>query len=127
MAFSPKKYRREFLGAMLIYVIVLFATRYALQSMALKGLALGAVAVLPALPALFATFIFMRHYATMDEMYKRVHLEAFASGALFIGLATFSLGFLEDAGLPRISLIWILPALIACWGLVLPILLRRYK
>ena len=95
--------------------------------MALKGLALGAVAVLPALPALFATFIFMRHYATMDEMYKRVHLEAFASGALFIGLATFSLGFLEDAGLPRISLIWILPALIACWGLVLPILLRRYK
>ena len=127
MAFNPKKYTPEFLFAMLLYVAVLVATRLVLKGAALEGFALATVALLPALPAVLATYIFMRHYATMDELYKRVHLEAFASGALFVGLASFSLGFLEDAGLPRISLIWILPALIACWGLVLPILLRRFK
>ena len=127
MAFNPKKYTREFLGAMLAYSGVLFATRWAADAFAVEGPLLIALAILPMAPALFATLVFMRHFATMDEMQKRIHVEAFSAGALLVCLVTFALGFLEDVAVPKLSMIWVLPATIAAWGVFACVLQRRYR
>lgn len=118
MAFKAKLYTRDFLAAMAAYAVVLVATRWAAGAFAVEGGALVALAILPMAPALFATFVFFRHFATMDEMFRRLHVESFAAGALFVCLGSFALGFLEDVAAPRVSLIWVLPATVAAWGVI---------
>jgi len=127
MAFKPKLYRRDFLAAMAVYVVVLLATRWAAGAFAVEGATLAFLAVLPMGPALLATFVFFRHFATMDEMYQRLHVESFAAGALLVGLATFALGFLEDVAVARLSLIWVMPAMIAAWGIIACIRQWRHR
>jgi len=63
----------------------------------------------------------------MDELQRRIHLEAlgFAFGATAI--LTFAYGFLENAGLPRLSYIWILPAMVVLWGVGAAVASWRYR
>ncbi len=126
MTFSPRKYNRDFIAATAVYAGVLLATRLLAKRYDASGLLLVILAGLPIVPAVGATLVYMRHYKTMDELQKRIQVEAFAAGALFVGLATFSLGFVEDVAAPRISLIWVLPAMIASWGFIACLLRYRY-
>ena len=127
MAFDPKRYTLEFVLSMGVYGGVLFTSRYGLGVVEGPGVARTLLAVAPMLPVALVVFILFRHVRTMDELQRRVQFEAFSIGALLVGLASFTLAFLEDAGGPRIALIWVLPAMIACWGLMIPVVLRRYR
>lgn len=88
-------------------------------------IALSLVPVLPALGMFAAIITFVR---AMDEVQQRiVHESAIVSG-LIVGFASFTWGFLEGAmALPDISMVWILPALIAVQGLAMPFVRRRYR
>lgn len=127
MAFNPQKYGRDFAASMALYASVLFASRIALRALDPEGVAQILLAAAPTAPAALTVFVVLRHFATMDEMQRRIQIEAFCAGALFTGLATFSLGFLEDAGLPRLSMIWVMPGMIAAWGVLLVIVRNRYR
>jgi hypothetical protein len=63
----------------------------------------------------------------MDELQRRLHLEAlgFAFGASAI--LTFAYGLMENAGLPRLSYIWVLPAMVLLWGLGAAVASWRYR
>ena len=76
----------------------------------------------------------LRAYLTvlgkMDELQRRIQSEAILIAAGVVGFGSFAYGFLEGAKvLPSIpgALLWILPAMIAVWGLALPYVSRRYS
>lgn len=119
---NMKPYFIEFGGSMVLYVIVLggvVATRP-------EG-GWGLLELLPTIPVLLGFWAIIRQYRRMDEFYQRIHSEAFALGALVLGLGALIWGFGENAGWPAIPTIWVGPALVGLWGACLPIVSRRYK
>lgn len=119
--FNSKAYLSELGGAMVAYIGTLFGvvgSRPHTDRMWVE--------VLPALPLLLAFFVIIRHYRRMDEFYQRVHAQAFALGAMVVGVGIMIWGFAENAGAPALSTMWVTPALLGAWGLCLPIIMRRY-
>ena len=118
-----KRYMIEFIPTMVAYLVV-FTIVVKLRP---EGGHAGLLEILPAVPLIFAFIAIIRQYGRCDEFYKRVHSEAFALGAMTVGLCVTVWGFGENAGWPVLSTMFIAPALLASWGLSLPIILRRYK
>ncbi len=118
-----KKYFLEFGGAMMTYVVTLFAVIYTRPHIG----SFQYLELLPAVPLIFGFWAIIRQYKRSDEFYQRVHSEAFALGGLTLGLFVMIWGFGENAGFPELGSIWIAPALIGLWGICIPIVMRRYK
>jgi Na+/glutamate symporter len=124
---AGRDYVVQFGGAMAAYAVVLIASIVLLQHTQLAAPIRALVAVAPAIPTIFAVFAFVRFLGRMDELQRRIHLEAlgFAFGASAI--LTFAYGLLENAGLPRLSYIWVLPAMALLWGLGAAVASWRYR
>jgi hypothetical protein len=84
-----------------------------------------AVAVLPVLPALGVPFAVVGYCKTMDELQLRKQLESLAFGFAAAAIATFTYGFLQNAGLPEVSWVWVWPVMGVCW--MLGQLLARWR
>ena len=64
----------------------------------------------------------------LDEMQRRIQLEAFALAFFATGIIGATWGFLEAAGLPRIDLgLWIWPVMAVLWAAGLLFASRRYR
>ena len=74
-----------------------------------------AVAPLPMIPAALMVVAYVRYFRTADELQQRIGLEslAFAFGGTF--LVTFTYGFFDFAGLPRISWWFVWPVMGTLW------------
>jgi hypothetical protein len=118
MAFNTKRYTRDLLAAMALYSATVVGAVYLARSIDAEGATLIAISLAPMAPALLATWVFFRHFSTMDEMFRRLHAESFAASALIVGLVTFAFGFIENDVPLRVSMTWVLPAIIGGWGLI---------
>ncbi|MEH6491882.1 hypothetical protein [Halopseudomonas sp.] len=69
----------------------------------------------------------VRQLRRMDELGQRIQLEAL--GLAFVGsaLVTFSYGFLETAGFPRLSMFYVWPLMGSLWALGCILAIRRYR
>ncbi len=85
------------------------------------------VALTPLIPATLALFTYLRFLSRMDELGRRIQLEALAFGFGAAGMLTFAYGFLENAGFPQLSYIWVFPTMIALWGIGGAIASYRYR
>jgi hypothetical protein len=124
---SSKQYLREFLIAMAAYsvvIIVSFTVIHASPSSAWWRIPL---ALVPVIPILFALRAFLRAFHRMDELQRRIHLEAFALSFGITCVVTFSYGLLGYVGLPSLNWVYILPLMTTLWGIGLAIATRRYK
>jgi hypothetical protein len=74
-----------------------------------------AVAVLPVLPALGVPFAVVRFCQAMDELRLRIQLESLSFGFALAAIGTFTYGFLQNAGLPEVSWVWVWPVMAICW------------
>jgi hypothetical protein len=124
---ANRKYTTRFTLAMIGYIVALVASLTILQSMELPGAAKIVVAVLPVVPILFGFYAFMDHIRSMDELQRKIQFEGFAFSLGMTGIITFTVGFLENAGVPTFSLIWVLPISIAMWALGSAIAAKRYE
>ena len=124
--FSGRQYLREFLSAMTLYTVVLFATIGRVAD-AEPGLIKLSLALAPVLPMLLAFWAIMRQYNRGDELHKRMAREAFAMGAMIFGWIIIIWGFAEIGGAPKTPMIFVGPLLIVLWGICTPIVIRRYK
>ncbi|HUY75181.1 MAG TPA: hypothetical protein VMV29_00305 [Ktedonobacterales bacterium] len=123
---AGRAYVIEFGGAMAAYVVVLIVAITILNAnphAAWRPL----VALAPVIPACFAVLAFVRFLRRMDELQRRIQLEAIGLSFAVSGILTFAYGFLEMTGFPHLSLIWIFPGMIMLWGLGLAIASRRYQ
>lgn len=124
---AARDYVVQFSAAMAAYVVVLIVSIITLQHVTLALPWRVLIAVAPVIPTLFALVAFLRFLGRMDELQRRIQLEALGLGFGAVGILTFAYGFLENVGLPRLSYIWIFPALIAFWGIGTGIAARRYQ
>ena len=74
-----------------------------------------AVAVTPMIPWVFIVGAYVRYYRRMDELHQRMALEAFAFAFAGTALLTFTYGFLDVAGAPRINWWFVWPVMAALW------------
>jgi len=124
-AAASRAYTREFLTAMFGYVVLLPLS--IVIGSGLDPVPRALVALVPMIPLGFALRAYLRFLGRMDELARRIQLDAlgFAFGAA--GMLTLSYGFLEGAGFPRLSYVWVFPLMIALWGIGGAIASRRYR
>ncbi len=85
------------------------------------------VAGLPVIPAALVVWLFVRAIARLDEVQKRMHMQAFGFSLGGTALLTFGYGFLEGAGLPQLSWTLVAPLIALLWGLGIGILALRQR
>ena len=86
-----------------------------------------AIAVLPVLPALGVPFAVVRFCQAMDELQRRIQLESLAFGFAAAAVATFTYGFLQNAGLPEVNWVWVWPVMAVSWIVGVLLARRRYR
>lgn len=125
-----RRYLREFLPAMLGYVLALPVSIVLLLRVDLSMAGEVIVALLPVLPMVFVVRAMLRHMQRQDELQQRIELQAVAITCAAIGMASFSLGFLQNARVlpsPPWAMLWVLPLMIGVYGVVRFLLARRYR
>ncbi len=123
---AAKAYTIEFGISMIAYALVLIVSISVLEQTTSTVLRFG-LAVVPVVPLLFALRAFLRFLSRMDELQQRIQLQAIGFAAGTTGMISITIGFLENVGVPQPSWIWILPMMIAFWGIGLAIASRRYE
>ena len=111
---GKRRYNRDVLIALLAYAVLLAASGYIVDANRDAGWRY-AVAVLPMVPAAFVAVASVRYYRTVDELQQRIALESLAFAFGGTALITFGYGFLDAAGLPRISWWWVWPVMAILW------------
>ena len=112
-----RAYRSDLLTAMVVYVVLLLASiRYGRPLD--DGVLRTAVLLSPMIGFALMIRAIARHVARIDEYQRLRLLEGVALAAAITGAVTFSYGFLETAGFPKLSMfsVWIVMG--ASWGLV---------
>lgn len=85
------------------------------------------VALLPVAPAGFVIWLSVRALARLDELQRRIQVQAFGFALVATALTTFGYGFLEGAGMPHLSWTYILPLIALLWGAGTAIFAWRYR
>ncbi len=123
---STKLYIKEFGGSMAAYSLIVPISVRLLRGH--EHTVLGyCIAFLPIIPSAFALIAFLRHFRGLDELQRRIQLEAVAFSFLATCLITLTWAFLQNAGLPRFDVSWVAPLLIFLWGIGAAIARRRYE
>ena len=121
-----RRYMIEVGLSMICYAIVLVISLKLLPT-APPGWKRVLLAAAPVIPAAFLLVSVIRLFARIDEMQRRIHLEAVALAAGVTALLALTCGFLENAGAPRLSGFWTFGSICVLWGVFGMILQRRYR
>lgn len=122
---ASTRYLIEFGGAMLAYAIVLVVALLLIEANPHAAWRIP-VAVAPVVPVCFALWAFIRAFGRMDELQRRIQLDAIGFGFGATAIITFTYGFLELVGFPSVSAIWVLPLMVVLWGIGGAFAARRY-
>ena len=112
-----RAYKTELWTAVAVYVVLLFGSIYAGRRMD-EGVLRTVVMVIPMIGFGLMIRAIARHVARIDEYQRQRLLESLALAFAITGGVTFTYGFLETAGFPRLSMftVWIIMG--ASWGAV---------
>ncbi|HEY1011096.1 MAG TPA: hypothetical protein VGE07_00230 [Herpetosiphonaceae bacterium] len=126
MAGPQRRYFGELMLVIAAYAVALIVSNVLLRIFPESGLRVP-LALLPMIPACAIPFVIVRLLARIDELQRRIQLEAL--GFAFAGTAvlTFAYGFLETAGFPRLSWFFIWPLMAGLWGAGCLWANRRYR
>lgn len=125
---NNKRYEQQVMLAMAVYMIVLFGAGTLLNragSLPLKVL----LSLLPVLPVLYVITLMWRRIQGGDELEQRTHLLALGMAAALVSAASLVGGFLAASGVLHLGgdvLIWVFPALMACYGTAYGRVARHY-
>jgi hypothetical protein len=121
-----RRYVLEFGASMAAYAVILVISVLLVESHPHAAWRIP-VALAPVVPAGFALVAFLRYLHDADEMLQRVQLEAIGFSFGATGMLTFAYGFLQNVGFPPLSWIYILPLMIALWGIGSAVASKRYR
>jgi hypothetical protein len=112
-----RAYKTELWTAVAIYAVLLFASISMGRRME-AGMLRTVVMVIPMIGFGLMIRAIARHVARIDEYQRQRLLETIALSAAITGAVTFTYGFLETAGFPRLSMfsVWIIMG--GSWALV---------
>jgi hypothetical protein len=101
--------------AVLAYALVLSISLRFLAGGQTEGAAAIAVSLAPMVPALVLCWTIVRLIGSLDELQRRLQLEALALAFAGTAIASFSYGFLENVGFPKLSAFAIWPVMCGLW------------
>ena len=126
VAVAHRRYVIQLGLAMICYGIVLIISLKLIPSVT-RGWLQVLVAIAPVVPVIFVLASIVRLLSRIDEMQRRIHLEAMALAAGITALLALTCGFLENAGMPRLSGFWTFASINLLWAIFAIILQRRYR
>ena len=85
------------------------------------------VSLLPIAGGLVAAWAILRQLGRLDEYQRRLQLDGLALAFLGTAVLTFSYGFLENAGMPRLSMFTVWPLMAGLWVIGTVAASRRYR
>ena len=122
-----RRYLKQFFFAMCMYIVVLIVSVTLLKNYEFPRIWQIVISLAPVLPVLFVMIAIMRLLRDGDELQQRVHLLATTFSAVLTGLLTFSYGFLENVGFPKLPTFAIFPMLFLLWGIGRGYFTKRYE
>jgi hypothetical protein len=123
---TTKRYFVELGSGLAAYLVLLLATITVLNHGIPREPWATVVALLPMLAGIGMAWAILRQIARIDEFQRRVQLEALALSFGGTALITFSYGFLENIGYPRLSMFWVWPIMAVLWIVTTQLCQRRY-
>jgi hypothetical protein len=126
---AARRYLVRFFPAMIAYVAVLFASLHVIERYDPKGPLLWALGVAPALPVI-AVIAVMGLYLMeeTDEFLRAVLVQSMLWGMGLVLSFCTAWGFLENVGVvPHLPLYLVFPFFCGAFGLVQPLIGRRYR
>lgn len=120
------KYTVTMLISLALYAFMLVVSLTWLKT-SIEGPWKYAIAVLPVLPAFGILLAVVSYCRAMDELELRIQLESLAFGFAATAIVTFTYGFLQNAGLPDVSWVWVWPVMAVCWMAGQLVARRRYR
>ncbi|AXI03529.1 hypothetical protein [Aquirhabdus parva] len=116
-------YLAELTGSLLVYFITLAASLTLGERV--SGISQTLIYITPMLPVLLIIWAIVRQFRRSDELLRKTILEHIAiATAITVGW-TFTYGFLENAGYPKLSMFMVWPVMGVLWA-ILAIFDRRY-
>lgn len=122
-----KTYTRAFLTAMIAYAVVLVVSSALLQNSPSDAWWRIPLALTPIIPIFFALRAFLRFFHRIDELQKRIQLEALALSFGVTCVVAFSYGLLQYAGFPTLNWTWVPACMLVFWGIGTTIATLRYQ
>jgi len=119
-----QQYLRELGSSIAIYLAILIPSLMYGPGMA-DGALKTAVLTAPVLGFFLMIWAIARQVQRMDEYQQRMTLESLSLSAAITAAITFTYGFLENAGYPRLSMFvvwgimgsaWAITGLLRCWA-----------
>ena len=124
---KSKQYVKELVTTLVVYGATLVGSIALLTHVDVARPWRDLVALSPMLPAAATAWIVLRELRRMDELQRRIQLEALGFSFAGTAILTFSYGFLEGLGYPRLSMFTVWPILAVLWGVGLALARRRYR
>ena len=123
---ATKQYLKEMWAGLAIYAALLVGSLSILRRFEL-GVFKYLLVLAPMAGAALAVLAALRYFARIDELERKIHLDALAIAFGASVLALMSYGFLEGAGLPHLNWTWAWPVMAVMWALGSVISRRRYR
>lgn len=124
---KSKRYAIELSSALAVYAALLVGSIELLQHVALASPWRDLVALSPMAAAVAVPWIVLREMRRMDELQMRIQFEALGFAFAGTAILTFSYGFLEGLGYPKLSMFMVWPILAVLWIVGLVLARRRYQ
>lgn len=121
------RYPLELGAAMALYAALLIGSNLIDDAWHFTGGTRIALALTPMIGAVAAAWAIMRKIWRMDEMQRRIQLDAIAIAFLCTALVTFGWGFAQEAGAPPLHAFIIWPVMAGFWMIGCAIAWRRYR
>ncbi|NHZ99609.1 hypothetical protein [Massilia sp. CCM 8734] len=117
-----QRYLRELFGAIGVYWLLLTLSIVFGKNLP-NGPARTLILAIPVIGVALAVWAIVRQMRRVDEFVRMVTLQNIAMAAAITASLTFSYGFLELAGFPRVSMFVVWPLMAVSWLLI--VLVRK--
>ena len=124
---QSKQYLKELATTLVVYGAMLVGSIELLTHVDVARPWRDLIALSPMIPAAATAWIVLRELRRMDELQRRIQLEALGFSFAGTAILTFSYGFLEGLGYPRLSMFTVWPVLAVLWVVGLVVARRRYQ
>lgn len=124
---TGRRYMIELASALLLYGVLLVATNMIERAWRPEGAIRIALNLVPMIGAVAGAVAIMRHIWRMDELQRRIALDAIAMAFLATALISFGWGFVENDGVPHLRAFSVWPIMGVSLALAMAISTWRYR
>jgi hypothetical protein len=118
------RYMAEMGAAFILYAVVLIISIDVGRPMH-PGIRRTLIEISPMIPVLLTIAVIIRHFQRLDEYVRLRSLECIAIAFAVTAGSTFTYGFLENTGFPRLSMFTVWGVMGAVWAVVALFRMRR--